>query len=176
MVLRLMSYSPRRSGFCVTVAPEKLATQELDASVEASGPHDFAVRQPHRPSSAPPASTASRSAFRDVAQRPSEERDGDRYKVIWVFGKSEYFFKWGWTDFWVICPSGRPGGASWPGWSEVQDWSSRPSAARAGTHNRQCRCCAGLWPHLTRPQNPVVMGPRFRGDDEWRNYSAAVGL
>ena len=45
MVLRLMSYSPRRSGFFVTVAPEKLASQELDASVEASGPHDFAVRK-----------------------------------------------------------------------------------------------------------------------------------
>ena len=44
MVLRLMSYSPRRSGFLVTVAPKKLASQELDAGVEASGPHDFAVR------------------------------------------------------------------------------------------------------------------------------------
>jgi hypothetical protein len=31
-------------GFLATVAPEKLASQELDASVEASGPHDFAVR------------------------------------------------------------------------------------------------------------------------------------
>jgi hypothetical protein len=45
MVLRLMSYSPRRSGFFVTVTPEKLASQELDTSVEASGPHDFAVRK-----------------------------------------------------------------------------------------------------------------------------------
>jgi hypothetical protein len=27
-----------------TVAPKKLASQELDASVGASGPHDFAVR------------------------------------------------------------------------------------------------------------------------------------
>jgi hypothetical protein len=27
-----------------TVTPEKLASQELDASVGASGPHDFAVR------------------------------------------------------------------------------------------------------------------------------------
>jgi hypothetical protein len=44
MVLRLPSRSPRRSGFLVTVIPEKLASQELDASVEASGPHDFAVR------------------------------------------------------------------------------------------------------------------------------------
>jgi hypothetical protein len=32
------------TGFFATVAPEKLASQELDASVGASGPHDFAVR------------------------------------------------------------------------------------------------------------------------------------
>src|SRR5437762_3597830 len=31
-------------GFLATVAPEKLASHELDASAEASGPHDFAVR------------------------------------------------------------------------------------------------------------------------------------
>jgi hypothetical protein len=28
-------------GFLVTVIPEKLASQELDASAEASGPHDL---------------------------------------------------------------------------------------------------------------------------------------
>ena len=32
------------TGFFATVIPEKLASQELDASVGASGPHDFAVR------------------------------------------------------------------------------------------------------------------------------------
>ena len=31
-------------GLIATVALKKLASQELDASVEASGPHDFAVR------------------------------------------------------------------------------------------------------------------------------------
>src|SRR5450756_886023 len=31
-------------GFLATVIPEKLASQELDASAEASGPHDFAIR------------------------------------------------------------------------------------------------------------------------------------
>jgi hypothetical protein len=49
-------------GLFVTVIGGHL--HQLDASVEASGPHDFAVRK-HAPSSeAPPASTASR------AQRP----------------------------------------------------------------------------------------------------------
>jgi hypothetical protein len=32
------------NGFLATVVPEKLASQELDASTAASGPHDFAVR------------------------------------------------------------------------------------------------------------------------------------
>ena len=32
------------SGLVVTVTPEKLASHELDASIAASGPHDFAVR------------------------------------------------------------------------------------------------------------------------------------
>jgi hypothetical protein len=45
---------PRRSGFFVTVAPKKLASQELDASVEASGPHDFSVRKKALSSLAPP--------------------------------------------------------------------------------------------------------------------------
>src|SRR2546427_2642297 len=33
------------SGLVVTVTPEKLASQELDASIAAPGPHDFAVRE-----------------------------------------------------------------------------------------------------------------------------------
>src|ERR1700716_110729 len=45
---RAMVYSllcaPRRSGSFATVTPEKLASQELDTSVEMSGPHDLAVR------------------------------------------------------------------------------------------------------------------------------------
>jgi hypothetical protein len=41
-------------GFLVTVAPKKLASQELDAGIEASGPHDFAVRISHARQSQPP--------------------------------------------------------------------------------------------------------------------------
>src|ERR1700754_2207189 len=33
------------SGLVVTVTPEKLASQELDASIAAPGPHAFAVRE-----------------------------------------------------------------------------------------------------------------------------------
>jgi hypothetical protein len=41
-----MSCSPRGPGSLAPVIPEKLASQELDASVGASGPHAFAVRAP----------------------------------------------------------------------------------------------------------------------------------
>src|SRR5213079_3174532 len=44
MALRLISRSPRWSGLVVTVIPEKRASQELDASIAAPEPHDFAVR------------------------------------------------------------------------------------------------------------------------------------
>jgi hypothetical protein len=35
------------NGFLATVIPEKVTSQELDASTAASGPHDFAVRVSH---------------------------------------------------------------------------------------------------------------------------------
>jgi hypothetical protein len=44
MALRRTSCSPRWSGLVVTVTPEKLASQELGASIAAPGPHDLAVR------------------------------------------------------------------------------------------------------------------------------------
>jgi hypothetical protein len=46
---------------------------KLDASVEASGPHDFAVRFMCRSSMAPSASTASRRTSVTIAKRPSDE-------------------------------------------------------------------------------------------------------
>jgi hypothetical protein len=41
MVLTVSFVLSPAIGFLVTVAPEKAASQELDASVEASGPHDL---------------------------------------------------------------------------------------------------------------------------------------
>jgi hypothetical protein len=54
--------------------------RELDAGVEASGPHDFAVREPALSSLAPPTSTASRPASVTIASRPSVGRDGEGYR------------------------------------------------------------------------------------------------
>src|SRR5437879_5818204 len=50
------------NGSFATVIPEKLASQELDASTAASGPHDFAVRFRHI-RLAPFASIASHCTF-----------------------------------------------------------------------------------------------------------------
>jgi hypothetical protein len=53
------------------------ALSPLDASVGASGPHDFAVRRTRSSSEARQASTASRPAFRDDREPPlMMRRDG----------------------------------------------------------------------------------------------------
>jgi hypothetical protein len=66
---------------CLPPSSAKIAFRELDASVGASGPHDFAVRKSAPSSLAPLASTASRLASVTIASRPSVRRDGDGYRV-----------------------------------------------------------------------------------------------
>ena len=56
--------------------PRSSASRELDASVGASGPHDFAVREPSAFVNALPASTASCPASVTVSSRPSVGQDG----------------------------------------------------------------------------------------------------
>jgi hypothetical protein len=76
---------------------------QLDASVEASGPHDFAVRLQHRrrrhhqrpPHPAP--------RFLTIASRPSMERDVAAIEMILSKAKAEYFSQEDWT---LICPTG----------------------------------------------------------------------
>src|SRR5256885_3707537 len=72
--------------------------RQLDASVGASEPHDFAVRLTCCSSAAPSASTASRPAFVTIAIRPSVGRDGVTNEVICFGEEHEYFWKWGWTE------------------------------------------------------------------------------
>src|SRR5260370_10806315 len=81
--------------------------RQLDASVGASGPHDFAVRKSALSSLAPPASTASRSNVRDDRETPLVRNGTARViEVIWVCGEAEYFSKGDWTANSLICPSG----------------------------------------------------------------------
>ena len=64
---------------CLPPSPVKIAFRQLDASVGASGPHDFAVRAPHRPSSAPPASTHPALTFLTLRNAPLSGAGPNRY-------------------------------------------------------------------------------------------------
>ena len=84
-VIGLVCHRRRRNHF-----------RQLDASVEASGPHDFAVRistvrQPcyQRPPHPVP-------NVRDDRETPlCVGRDGGDIELIWVVGEAEYFYKRG---------------------------------------------------------------------------------
>src|ERR1700686_3146883 len=105
MVYGLYRALPGEPGFLATVAPEKLASQELDTSVGVSGPHAFSVRKKAPSSLAPLASTASPPPppeknplvfcappvpphppnVRDDRETPLEtRRDGRHIRLIWV--------------------------------------------------------------------------------------------
>jgi hypothetical protein len=59
------------NGFLATVIPEKLASQELDASTAASGPHDFAVRVMRIRLARIPRPPHPTATFVTIATRPS---------------------------------------------------------------------------------------------------------
>ena len=71
MALRLTSCSPRSGrARCHRRPREAFASPGLDASIGASGPHDFAVRLRRATSLAPSASIASHRAFVTFASAP----------------------------------------------------------------------------------------------------------
>jgi hypothetical protein len=78
-------------GFLATIAPEKPASQELDASTEASGPHAFVVRVSrarHSRRSRPP-QPVPRSRRWPTPLFPG--RDGNQYAPDLSSGKAKYF-------------------------------------------------------------------------------------
>jgi hypothetical protein len=82
---------------------------KLDAGVEASGPHDFAVREPgaSRQKRCPRPPHPNLTSV-TIAKRPSVSgRDGEDEEVIWVKSEPKYFCKGGWTGVSVICLDGR---------------------------------------------------------------------
>src|ERR1700690_3754406 len=80
MVLRLTSCSPRRSGLFVTFIGE-ISFADLTPTIEASGPHDFAVRKIALSSATQLASIASRPYVRDDRETPlCVGRDGGGYR------------------------------------------------------------------------------------------------
>ncbi len=80
---------------------------KLDASVGASGPHDFAVRAQCHSSFDMPRPSHPASTSVTIAKRPCcEDGMGRDVEVIWVGSEPEYFCERGWTGISVICPSG----------------------------------------------------------------------
>src|SRR6202790_1146038 len=102
----------------------------LDAGVEASGPHDFAVRCSTvrlRASGIahgnPPCDHHARGRCRvhripprvnDDGQRPSVGRDGESHSLILVSEKRKYFCKRDWTGTLLDSPSGKSVGITSP--------------------------------------------------------------
>ena len=92
-------------GFLVTVACQRFANlmpasrhQDHTTSPSAHAPVVCSAFRVHR---IPP------RVRDDRASAPLSGRDGEGYKVIWVFGKTEYFFKRGWTRVHAARPSGK---------------------------------------------------------------------
>ena len=76
-------------------------------TIEASGPHDFAVRKITLSSAAQLASIASLPYVRDDRETPlCVGRDGENEEVSWVKSEAEYFLIQGWT---LICCVARRG-------------------------------------------------------------------
>ena len=96
------------NGSFATVAPEKLASQELDASTAASGPHDFAVRFTPPSSVMASASTATCPNVRDDGRRPSGGTGWRQFSFDLPDGLSGIFLSRGsGQTFGLICPSGK---------------------------------------------------------------------
>jgi hypothetical protein len=92
--------SPAIGLYCHRRPRDAKHHRELDTSVEASEPHDFAVRKSALSSLAPLASTASHPNVRDDGQRPLvRDETAVNKPVIWVKRKRKYFCKEGWTGF-----------------------------------------------------------------------------
>src|SRR5258708_1502400 len=74
---------------------QRSCLRQLDASVGASGPHDFAVHLKRCSSKAPSASTASRLTSVTIAKRPSVGAGWQRYRFDLGKRRSGKFFGMG---------------------------------------------------------------------------------
>src|SRR5437764_2408742 len=92
MVLTVSFALSSVTGLCCHCR-QQVPTCQLDASVGASGPHDFAVRLTCCSSKAPSASTASRPASVTIAIRPSVGRDGPGYSFDLGQARTELFLQ-----------------------------------------------------------------------------------
>jgi hypothetical protein len=107
MVLTVsFALSPVIGLFCHRRFTE-MHSAKLDASVEASGPHDFAVRTPAPSSEAPPTSTASRPASVTIAIRPCSGTRRRGYRSDLGRIGTEIFLRRGLDRKFSVLPVGR---------------------------------------------------------------------
>jgi hypothetical protein len=158
--------SPRRSGFVASVASRKLSAR-LGASVEASGPHDFAVRKKAPSSEARPASTASHPASVTIAIRPFwlDETEADM-PVIWVGMKAKIFLAMGMDsgDHTKSSPSGA-GFFIKAMISEITRQSINVVPANAGIHSHRRRWSCEVVEQRLSQQATRRIDPGVRRDD-----------
>jgi hypothetical protein len=99
--------SPVTGLFCHRRQRDAKHHRQLDASVGASGPHDFAVRKSAPSSAAPLASIASRSNVRDDRDTPlCVGRDGERCRSDLGEKNTRIFLQEGLDTDLLICPVG----------------------------------------------------------------------
>jgi hypothetical protein len=108
--LRLTSCSPRRPGFLATfinvmrngtACAMRRHHCRFNASVGASGPHDFVVREFRRSSRASLASTASHRNVRDDREPPLLAGEtGEPIALICPTTEARCFCAEGWTGYW----------------------------------------------------------------------------
>src|SRR3954453_22478867 len=82
----------------------RFACAKLVASVEASGPHDFAVRVQHRSSKVPNSVHRIPPRVRDDRERPLVGRDSAIRTVFCLVLEARYFCAEGWTGDLRKCP------------------------------------------------------------------------
>jgi len=146
-----------------TIAPEKLASRELDASVGASGPHGFAVRTQYHSSFDIAYVHRIPSRVRDDREPPLQWDETARFmQVIWVGSEGRIFLAKGLDTDLLCCPSGKVGLPS-------QQPHRHPDVLAFGEPRRMLRCgpsfearksahlqrqrrsrCAGMTPCLLR--------------------------
>jgi hypothetical protein len=97
----LLSPSPLRSLLPKNLTPASRHQNHTTSPSARKAPSSLALL----------ASTASCPASVTISSRPSVGQDGHGYKLICVFGKSEYFCKRGWTEGAMNCPGDLPVGS-----------------------------------------------------------------
>jgi hypothetical protein len=141
---------------CLPPSPAKVASRKLDASVGASGPHDFAVRFS--------AVRYRRIRVHRIPPRGRDDRvspllrDGTASDIVLIWGseKPKYFCKQGWTA--RIKNTVRPALPSRYSPSASSLRKQGPITPGAGCRRRCLPPC--------RNDKPRRMGPCFRRDDD----------